>query len=40
MLDTCLAVIGILMFGDGISDAITSNILKTPGYPEPLTILM
>lgn len=28
------------MFGDGISDAITSNILRTPGYPHPLTILM
>lgn len=40
VLDTCLAIIGILMFGDGISDAITSNILRTPGYPHPLTILM
>lgn len=28
------------MFGDGISDAITSNILKTAGYPKTLTILM
>ena len=28
------------MFGDGISDAITSNILKTGGFPKPLTILM
>ena len=40
VLDTCLAVIGVLMFGDGISDAITSNILKTSGFPKPLTILM
>jgi vesicular inhibitory amino acid transporter len=40
ILDTCLAIIGILMFGDGISDAITSNILRTPGYPETLTVLM
>jgi solute carrier family 32 (vesicular inhibitory amino acid transporter) len=40
VLDTCLAIIGILMFGDGISDAITSNILKTAGFPKPLTILM
>ncbi|POR33595.1 Vacuolar amino acid transporter 1 [Tolypocladium paradoxum] len=40
VLDTCLAVIGILMFGDGIKEAITSNILKTPGYPQALTILM
>jgi len=28
------------MFGDGIKEAITSNILKTPGYPQALTILM
>ncbi|CAM1510326.1 Fc.00g006610.m01.CDS01 [Cosmosporella sp. VM-42] len=40
VLDTCLAIIGILMFGDGIRDAITSNILRTGGYPEGLTILM
>ncbi|KAH7144633.1 transmembrane amino acid transporter protein-domain-containing protein [Dactylonectria estremocensis] len=40
ILDTCLAVIGVLMFGDGIREAITSNILKTSGYPEGLTVLM
>ena len=40
VLDTCLAVIGILMFGDGIREAITSNILKMDGYPESLTIVM
>ncbi|KAF7544618.1 hypothetical protein G7Z17_g9795 [Cylindrodendrum hubeiense] len=40
VLDTCLAVIGVLMFGDGINEAITSNILKTSGYPESLTVLM
>ncbi|GAO19681.1 hypothetical protein UVI_02022590 [Ustilaginoidea virens] len=40
ILDTCLAVIGILMFGDGIEEAITSNILKTSGYPESLTLIM
>ena len=28
------------MFGDGIRDAITSNILRTSGYPEGLTIVM
>lgn len=28
------------MFGDGIRDAITSNLLRTPGYPKALTILM
>ncbi|KAF4975784.1 hypothetical protein FZEAL_7477, partial [Fusarium zealandicum] len=40
VLDTCLAIIGLLMFGDGIRDAITSNVLKTSGYPEALTIIM
>ncbi|KAH8669826.1 transmembrane amino acid transporter protein-domain-containing protein [Ilyonectria robusta] len=40
VLDTCLAVIGVLMFGDGIREAITSNILKTSGYPDGLTVLM
>ncbi|KAK7213470.1 hypothetical protein V2G26_020648 [Clonostachys chloroleuca] len=39
-LDMCLGVIGILMFGDGISDAITSNILKSEGYPKALAITM
>ncbi|KHN97674.1 Amino acid transporter, transmembrane [Metarhizium album ARSEF 1941] len=39
-LDTCLAIVGVLMFGDGIREAITSNILKTSGYPESLTMLM
>ncbi|EGX91686.1 transporter, putative [Cordyceps militaris CM01] len=40
VLDTCLAVVGILMFGDGIREAITSNILRTKGFPPGLTALM
>ncbi|OAA54441.1 Amino acid transporter, transmembrane [Cordyceps fumosorosea ARSEF 2679] len=40
VLDTCLAVVGILMFGDGIRDAITSNILRTEGFPPGLTFFM
>jgi len=28
------------MFGDGVADEITSNILTTTGYPRALTILM
>ncbi|CEJ87631.1 hypothetical protein VHEMI04468 [[Torrubiella] hemipterigena] len=40
VLDTCLAVIGILMFGDDIKETITSNIIKTSGYPETLTVFM
>ncbi|KAL7918331.1 transmembrane amino acid transporter domain-containing protein [Trichoderma austrokoningii] len=40
VLDTCLAVIGILMFGDGIREAITSNIIRSSGFLEGLTIFM
>ncbi|KAL7894178.1 transmembrane amino acid transporter domain-containing protein [Trichoderma sp. SZMC 28014] len=40
VLDTCLAVIGILMFGDGIKEAITSNIIRSSGFPQGLTIFM
>lgn len=39
-LDAATAVAGILMFGDDVKDAITSNILMTPGYPRALTFLM
>ncbi|KAL9941138.1 hypothetical protein ACHAQF_003388, partial [Verticillium nonalfalfae] len=28
------------MFGDGVLDEITANILKTSGYPRALTILL
>ena len=31
---------GILMFGDGVRDEITSNIIRSSGYPRSLTILM
>ncbi|KAF4120278.1 solute carrier family 32 (vesicular inhibitory amino acid transporter) [Geosmithia morbida] len=40
LIDTCLAIVGIIMFGDGITGAITSNILRTPGYPKALSILI
>ncbi|KAK2594442.1 hypothetical protein QQS21_007846 [Conoideocrella luteorostrata] len=40
VLDTCLAVVGVIMFGDGIKEAITSNVLRTSGYPESLTVIM
>jgi vesicular inhibitory amino acid transporter len=39
-LDTITAVAGLLMFGDGVLDEITSNILQTTGYPRALTFLM
>ncbi|KUI54326.1 Vacuolar amino acid transporter 1 [Cytospora mali] len=40
LLDATAAVAGLLMFGDDVMDAITSNILTTAGYPQALTYLM
>lgn len=40
MLDAATAMAGILMFGDGVKDEITSSILGTFGYPEALSVLM
>lgn len=40
LLDATTAVAGLLMFGDGIMDEITSNILNIDGYPKTLSILM
>ncbi len=40
LLDCATAVAGILMFGDGVRDEITSNIINTHGYPRSLSILL
>jgi len=41
VLDIALAVTGILMFGDGVLDEITSNILELPvEYPAALSMAM
>ncbi|RPB00120.1 hypothetical protein L873DRAFT_1681359 [Choiromyces venosus 120613-1] len=40
VLDITLAVIGILMFGDGVMDEITSNILELSEYPAALSMAM
>lgn len=40
LLDTTAAVAGLLMFGDDVMDAITSNIFLTAGYPQALTYLL
>ena len=40
LLDAATAMAGILMFGDGIKDEITANIIRSSGYPRSLTILM
>jgi solute carrier family 32 (vesicular inhibitory amino acid transporter) len=40
LLDLGMAVIGLLMFGDGVHDEITSNILITPGYPRAVSVFI
>jgi solute carrier family 32 (vesicular inhibitory amino acid transporter) len=35
-----MAVIGWLMFGDGVRDEIIVNVLETSGYPRALSICM
>lgn len=40
LLDATAAVAGLLMFGDEVMDAITSNIFLTAGYPRALTFLL
>lgn len=40
LLDATAAVVGLLMFGDDVMDAITSNILTTAGYPQALRYLL
>lgn len=40
LLDAATAVAGILMFGDGVRDEITANIMKESGYPRALSITL
>ncbi|KAF2404424.1 hypothetical protein EJ06DRAFT_526502 [Trichodelitschia bisporula] len=40
LLDTSMAVAGLLMFGDEVSEEITSNILRTAGYPNFLSVMI
>lgn len=37
LVDFSMCVIGFLMFGDGVKDEITKNLLLTAGYPEGLS---
>jgi solute carrier family 32 (vesicular inhibitory amino acid transporter) len=39
-IDLTMAVVGLLMFGDYIRDEVTSNILRTKGYPKFLSIII
>lgn len=40
LLDATAAVVGLLMFGDDVMDAITSNILTTSGYPQAMSYIL
>ncbi|OHF00092.1 transmembrane amino acid transporter [Colletotrichum orchidophilum] len=40
LLDAFTAVVGLLMYGDGVMDEITANILQTSGYPRALNFLL
>ncbi|KAI1431923.1 transmembrane amino acid transporter [Xylaria sp. CBS 124048] len=40
LVDASVAIVGLLMFGDGVRDEITANIFETTGYPDVLNILL
>ncbi|KAK6950451.1 hypothetical protein Daesc_008779 [Daldinia eschscholtzii] len=40
IIDVAVAVVGLLMFGDGVREEITGNILATTGYPDVLNVLL
>ncbi|PWY64987.1 transporter [Aspergillus heteromorphus CBS 117.55] len=39
-LDCAMAIVGWMMFGDGVRDEVTANILRTDEYPRALSICM
>ncbi|KIW16873.1 hypothetical protein PV08_04063 [Exophiala spinifera] len=39
-LDLSMAVLGYLMFGDGVRDEVTSNILRSTAYPHALSAII
>lgn len=40
VLDAAMATVGLLMFGDGVRDELTANIIATVGYPDALKVAM
>lgn len=40
LLDISMAIVGLLMFGDGIMDEVTKNIFTTKGYPRWLNLIV
>jgi len=39
-LDFFMAIVGLLMFGDGVKDEVTRNILLTEGYPQWISVMI
>ena len=39
-LDLFMAVVGLLMFGEGVRDEVTKNIFITDGYPESISVFI
>jgi solute carrier family 32 (vesicular inhibitory amino acid transporter) len=40
VIDAAVAVVGYLMFGDGVRDSVTNNVLRVNEYPAVLKILL
>lgn len=40
MIDATVAVVGYIMFGDGVRDSVTNNLLRTTGYPAVMNVLL
>ncbi|KAI0480334.1 transmembrane amino acid transporter [Xylariaceae sp. FL0804] len=40
IVDAAVAVVGLVMFGDGVRDEITANILELTGYPAAMNVLL
>ena len=39
-LDLAMAVIGLLMYGDGVKDEVTKNVLTSEGYPQWISLFV
>ncbi|KAK6079858.1 transmembrane amino acid transporter [Seiridium cupressi] len=40
VIDATVAIVGYVMFGDGVRDSVTNNLLRTTGYPAVLNVLL
>lgn len=40
LIDATVAVVGYIMFGDGVRDSVTNNLLRESGYPQVMSVLL